>query len=209
MPTMSTRDQLEERGYSRVVVWSRGVQTDLFSPQPKNAYALPRPIWINVGRVSVEKNIEAFLKLDLPGSKVIIGDGPDLDRLASKYPGCHFLGYKFGASLASLLAGADVFVFPSKTDTFGLVMLEAMACGLPVAAYPVTGPVDVVRHGLTGALCNNLQTACKIALLLDRNACRNFAESRGWNRSTKQFLSHLVPQGAYIDLADDEFRVLG
>lgn len=191
VPTRSMRDQLEARGFENVVIWSRGVQTGTFRPEPRFQYDLPRPIWVNVGRVAVEKNIEAFLDLELPGSKVIIGDGPDKARLEAAYPDCHFLGYKFGDELSQLLAGADVFVFPSKTDTFGLVMLEAMACGLPVAAFPVTGPIDVVRHGVTGAMNIRLREACRSALTLDRDKCRTFAESRSWARATSEFVSHL------------------
>jgi glycosyltransferase involved in cell wall biosynthesis len=142
--------------------------------------------------MSVEKNLEEFLRLDLPGTKIVVGDGPDRARLERKYPDCWFSGYKFGAELSAYLAAADVFVFPSRTDTFGLVMLEAMACGLPVAALPVTGPVDVVRQGVTGALDDDLQRACLQALKIDREACRSFAESRNWRRSTEQFLSRLA-----------------
>lgn len=195
VPTRSIRKLLEDRGFNQVVTWSRGVQTDRFRPEPRFEYDLPRPIWVNVGRVAVEKNIEAFLDLDLPGSKVVVGDGPDKARLQASYPDCHFLGYQFGDELSQRLAGADVFVFPSKTDTFGLVMLEAMACGLPVAAYPVTGPIDVIRHGITGALNHCLRQACTSALALDRHQCRNFAESRSWARATSEFVSHLeVPR---------------
>jgi glycosyltransferase involved in cell wall biosynthesis len=128
----------------------------------------------------------------LPGSKVIIGDGPDRDRLAARHPDCHFVGYKFGEALASHIAGGNAFVFPSKTDTFGLVMLEAMACGLPVAALPVTGPIDVVRNGETGILDEDLASACHAALKLDGATCRQYAESRSWARSTEQFYSHLA-----------------
>lgn len=191
VPTRSIQTQLIERGFDNVVIWSRGVRVDEFTPNEPFSYDLPRPIWINVGRVSIEKNIEAFLELSLPGSKVIVGDGPDRERLSAKYPDCHFLGYKFGKDLASHLAGADVFVFPSRTDTFGLVMLEAMACGTPVAAFPVTGPVDVVRHGVTGSLHPQLNVACAAALSLNRTDCRVYAESRSWLRSTQQFVSHL------------------
>lgn len=192
VPTNSIRDQLEMRGFDNVVIWSRGVDTNVFTPLPKHDYTLPRPIWINMGRVAIEKNIEAFLDLDLPGSKVVIGDGPDLEKLRHSYPGVHFEGYRFGKDLANYVAGGDVFVFPSKTDTFGLVMLEAMSCGLPVAAYPVTGPIDVVRHGITGALNKDLNIACKDALTLDRTGCRVFAESRSWKRSAEQFVTHLT-----------------
>ncbi len=164
----------------------------VFNTGNSHDYELPRPIWVSVGRVSVEKNIEEFLNLRLPGSKVVIGDGPDRMRLKQAYPECYFPGYRFGADLAAHLAGADVFVFPSKTDTFGLVMLEAMACGIPVAALPVTGPIDVVQHRVTGVLNHDLEKACIEALRIDRQACRNHALGRSWSRATQQFLSQLV-----------------
>jgi glycosyltransferase involved in cell wall biosynthesis len=195
--TDSMQRLLEARGFEHVVRWSRGVDTQTFRMEPKVDYDLPRPIWINVGRVAVEKNIEQFLRLDLPGSKVIVGDGPDRARLEREFPDCHFPGYKFGAELAAYLAGADVFVFPSRTDTFGLVMLEAMACGLPVAALPVTGPTDVVTDGSTGALDEDLARACRLALQLDRETCRRHAESRSWQHSTEQFASWLAPLPAH------------
>ena len=194
VPTPSIQALLKSRGFTDVVIWSRGVLTDVFSPDEPVTYAFARPIWVYVGRVAVEKNIEEFLDLDLEGTKIIIGDGPDRERLSSAYPRCQFLGYRFGRELAQQLAGADVFVFPSRTDTFGIVMLEAMACGLPVAAFPVTGPVDVVLHGKTGILDNDLGKACREALKLDRGAARHYAESRTWQRSTRQFVSHLAPR---------------
>lgn len=194
VPTPGIQSLLESRRFDNVVIWSRGVKTDVFVPEPRQRYDLPRPIWVYLGRVAVEKNIEALLALDVPGSKVIIGDGPDREKLESQYPECHFAGYKFGADLARHLAGGDAFVFPSKTDTFGLVMLEAMACGLPVAALPVTGPIDVVLDGETGALDDNLATACARALTLDRTVCRRHAEGRSWTHSTHQFVRHLAPQ---------------
>ena len=194
VPTEGMRKTLLERGFEDVVIWSRGVLTDVFTPDEPLQYDLEGPIWVYVGRVAVEKNIEAFLALPIPGSKVIIGDGPDRKRLTAQYPDCHFLGYKFGEDLASHLAGADVFVFPSKTDTFGIVMLEAMACGLPVAAYPVTGPNDVVRLGVTGCLDTDLVAACSRALELDRRDCRDYAERRSWKRATQQFLKNLAPR---------------
>ena len=202
VPTQAIKALLESRGFSNVVIWSRGVNTELFRPDNPHRYDLPRPIWVYVGRVSVEKNIELLLGLDLPGSKVIIGDGPDRDRLAARHPDCHFLGYRFGEELASHIAGGDAFVFPSKTDTFGLVMLEAMACGLPVAALPVTGPIDVVRNGETGILDEDLASACHAALKLDGATCRQYAESRSWARSTEQFYSHLARTSPPADDAE-------
>ncbi len=190
--TNSIRNLLERRGFRNVVIWTRGVDTTVFTTGNAHDYDLPRPIWVSVGRVSVEKNIEEFLNLRLPGSKVVIGDGPDRLRLMHAYPECYFPGYRFGPELAAHLAGADVFVFPSKTDTFGLVMLEAMACGVPVAALPVTGPIDVVQHRLTGVLKHDLERACIEALQIDRQACRDHALSRSWSRATQQFLSQLV-----------------
>ena len=200
VPTPTIKGILEENGFMNVAVWSRGVDIETFTAGERFAYDLPRPIWINMGRVAVEKNIEQFLELDLPGSKVIVGDGPDRHKLEKQYPDCHFLGYRFGRELAAHLAGADVFVFPSRTDTFGLVMLEAMACGLPVAAYPVTGPVDVVRSGETGILDENLASACKRALTLDRQACIDFAAGRSWGQVTEQFLSRLETQDTGVEL---------
>jgi glycosyltransferase involved in cell wall biosynthesis len=167
-----------------------------FSPAPdgqKNFYpdSLPRPIWLNVGRVSIEKNIEAFLSLDLPGSKVVVGDGPHMQELKGKYPGVYFAGMRGGKDLADHYAGADVFVFPSVTDTFGLVLLEALASGIPVAAYPVTGPLDVVTDPRAGALDSDLQKACKQALLLSPADCLAFARTYSWRASAEQFLTNL------------------
>jgi glycosyltransferase involved in cell wall biosynthesis len=187
-------EKLEQRGFENVVIWSRGVDAKLFSPARRFDFELPRPIWIYMGRVSVEKNLEAFLDLELPGSKVIIGDGPDRKRLASRYADSHFLGYRFGEDLAAHLAGGDVFVFPSRTDTFGIVLLEAMACGLPVAALPVDGPVDVITSDEVGVLDEDLRSACLRALGLDRNRCRAYAEKRSWRRSTLQFENYLSPR---------------
>jgi glycosyltransferase involved in cell wall biosynthesis len=145
------------------------------------------------GRVAVEKNLDAFLRLEGPGSRVVVGDGPAAAALRARQPGVHFTGMLRGAGLASALAAADVLVFPSRTDTFGLVMLEAMACGVPVAAYPVTGPLDVVVDGVTGALDLDLERAVQRALQLDRAACRRHAETRSWRSATQQFLAALVP----------------
>ncbi|MEM1262316.1 MAG: glycosyltransferase family 1 protein [Pseudomonadota bacterium] len=189
-PTM--QQQLIKRGFTNIVTWTRGVDTQTFKPDAPYPYELPRPVWVYTGRVAVEKNIEAFLRLELPGSKVVIGDGPDREKLEAQYASAEFFGYRFGDELASLVAGADAFVFPSVTDTFGLVMLEAMACGVPVAAYPVVGPIDVVTPGVTGVLNDDLATACQAALELDRAACRRFAEGHSWRHSIGQFFSNLV-----------------
>jgi glycosyltransferase involved in cell wall biosynthesis len=191
-PTM--QKQLEARGFRNIVRWTRGVDVALFKPGPKSFLDLPRPIAMYVGRVAVEKNIEAFLQLDLPGTKVIVGEGPARSELEAKYPSARFVGYKYGEELAAHIAAADVFVFPSRTDTFGLVLLEAMACGLPVAAYPVIGPVDVVTNGVTGVLSEDLRAATLAALKLDPQACRAFALTHTWEAATRQFLSHLAPR---------------
>ena len=195
VPTKRIKDKLRSRGFKNVEIWSRGVDAETFSPDNSFYYELPGPIWIYMGRIAVEKSIEKFLELELPGSKVVIGDGPDRAKLQSQFSDAHFLGYKFGPELASHLAGGDVFVFPSRTDTFGLVLLEAMACGLPVAAYPVEGPIDVVRHGETGILSENLKQACAAARKLDRSACRRHAEARSWAKSTAQFENYLAVAG--------------
>ncbi len=192
VPTKSQQQRLQRKGFAHVAVWGRGVDTDIFHPDSSLDLDLPRPIYINVGRVSVEKNLHAFLALDLPGSKVIIGEGPDFDTLRAAYPDAHFLGPKYGADLAAHLAAADVFVFPSRTDTFGLVLLEAMACGLPIAAYPVTGPIDIIQAGTTGILDDNLAHAVHAALQLDRSACVNYAQQHSWAKCTATFANYLV-----------------
>jgi glycosyltransferase involved in cell wall biosynthesis len=187
---------LESRGFRNIVRWTRGVDVGLFKPRDKKYLDLPRPIAMYVGRVAVEKNIEAFLKLDLPGTKVVVGDGPARAELEKKYPAAKFVGYKYGEELASHVAASDVFVFPSRTDTFGLVLLEAMACGVPVAAYPVTGPIDVVTQGVTGELNEDLRAAALAALKLDPQQCRAYALANTWENATRQFLSQLAPRAA-------------
>ncbi|HEY5759607.1 MAG TPA: glycosyltransferase family 1 protein [Steroidobacter sp.] len=193
---------LESRGFKNIVRWTRGVDVSLFKPRDKKFLDFPRPIATYVGRVAVEKNIEAFLKLDLPGTKLVVGDGPARAELESKYPNAKFVGFKYGEELASHVAASDVFVFPSRTDTFGLVLLEAMACGVPVAAYPVTGPIDVVTQGVTGALNEDLRVAALSALKLDANQCRAYALANTWETATRQFLSHLAPRAEMARVAE-------
>lgn len=191
--TRTQRQELADRGFRHLEVWPGAVDTVLFSPRGKGALQLPRPISLFMGRVAVEKGLPDFLKLELPGSKVVIGGGPDRYKLQRRYPDAHFLGPKFGTELSALLSAADVFVFPSRTDTFGLVMLEAMACGVPVAAFPVPGPLDVVQDGATGALHGDLKKAIFKALTLDGAAGVEFAREHSWSRSTDRFLSFQVP----------------
>jgi glycosyltransferase involved in cell wall biosynthesis len=193
--TQSLRDELATRGFRNIRSWSRGVDLDLFKPFPREVWTVPGPIFLYVGRVSVEKNIVAFLNLDLPGSKVVVGSGPQLAALRRAYPKVLFTGPRYGESLARAYAGADVFVFPSLTDTFGLVILEALACGTPVAAFPVTGPKDVLADadGRIGAVNADLRVAALEALGGDRTACRAHAERYSWRACAETFLSHLVP----------------
>jgi glycosyltransferase involved in cell wall biosynthesis len=187
--------ELTDRGFSRVRLWPRGVDTETFAPRPARALDLPRPIFLSVGRVAPEKNLDAFLSLDLPGSKVVVGDGPQLDELRARYPRAIFLGGRSPEELAELYSAADVFVFPSHTDTFGLVMLEALACGLPVAAFPVRGPLDVIGelNGEVGILDGDLRTACLGALSLSRETCRAFAQEMTWEASARHFLANVQP----------------
>jgi glycosyltransferase involved in cell wall biosynthesis len=190
-PSMQRR--LAAHGFQNLVRWTRGVDVDLFRPGPKELWKLPRPISLYFGRVAVEKDLPAFLSLSLPGTQVVIGDGPARAELERRFPRAHFTGYKHGEDLVRHVAAADVCVFPSRTDTFGLVLLEAMACGLPVAAYPVTGPIDVVRPGLTGALDEDLRVAVLRALQLDPAACRAWALQHSWAAATRQFRAQLAP----------------
>jgi glycosyltransferase involved in cell wall biosynthesis len=189
--TPALASELRERGFRNVVLWPRGVDAALFHPRAGADLGLPRPIFLSVGRVAVEKNLEAFLSLDLPGSKVVVGDGPQRLELEQKYPDVKFLGEKKGADLTAHLAAADVFVFPSLTDTFGVVQLEALACGTPVAAFPVTGPIDVISDHPIGALDNDLRAACLRALTMSRETCRQFALERSWENSARQFIGNL------------------
>jgi len=190
--TASLRQELSERGFTKLRSWTRGVDTDLFTPDNPAQLGLPKPVFMTVGRVAVEKNLEAFLSLDLPGSKVVIGEGPQKAKLERKYPNAVFLGEKTGRDLSSHVAAADVFVFPSLTDTFGVVQLEALACGTPVAAFPVTGPLDVIADRPIGALDHDLRAAALRALTMSRDACRDFALTHSWESCARQFLGHLA-----------------
>jgi len=191
--TPSVRQELEKRGFQHLVDWSRGVDLNLFKPRDKAFLDLPRPVFLYVGRVAVEKNIESFLKLSLPGSKCVVGAGPLLQTLQQQYPEVHFRGEQQGEELARYFAAADVFVFPSLTDTFGLVLLEALAAGVPVAAFPVTGPRDVIASPEVGALDTDLAQAAQRALTLDPASCRAYALNYSWAACTQQFLENLVP----------------
>jgi 1,2-diacylglycerol 3-alpha-glucosyltransferase/glucuronosyltransferase len=194
-PTEVVKRDLESYGFRNVVTWSRGVDLDIFKPQRSDRLKSTPPIFLCVGRVAVEKNIEAFLELKLPGSKWVAGAGPALKRIQAKYPDVNYLGVLSQHELAQVYASADVFVFPSKTDTFGLVLLEAMACGLPVAAYPVTGPLDVIGGSKTaGVMHADLRTACLEALKLRREDAVAHARTFSWRAATEQFLGHLHPR---------------
>jgi glycosyltransferase involved in cell wall biosynthesis len=193
--TPSMRDELTRHGFRNISPWSRGVDTEMFRPGMEPVYeGLERPIWVNVGRVAVEKNIENFVKLDLPGTKVVVGDGPAREELQRKYPEVKFLGAKYGDELARYYSDADVFVFPSLTDTFGLVILEAMATGTPVAAFPAPGPIDIIPGSNAGAVNDDLRTACLEALKCDRKAVRAYAEKFSWRASAEEFVKNLQPQ---------------
>jgi glycosyltransferase involved in cell wall biosynthesis len=199
--TERLRYELAAKGFRNLVLWSRGVDTELFRPREPGFLADPRPISMYVGRVAIEKSVEDFLRLDLPGTKFVVGAGPDLAMLRGKYPQVRFMGFKFGEELARHVAAADVFVFPSRTDTFGLVLIEALACGVPIAAYPVAGPADIVRDGETGFLSEDLRQAALDAAALDRETCRAAALDYTWEACTRQFLKHIEaarPVGAVV-----------
>lgn len=205
-PTRVVIEDLQERGIQNLALWSRGVDLQLFHPGSRDKLQTRRPIFVYVGRVAVEKNVEAFLALDLPGSKWVCGDGPAAAQLKAKYAGAdiNWLGVLNQQELAEVYNAADVFVFPSKTDTFGLVLLEAMACGCPVAAYPVTGPIDVIGPHGPGALRDDLKEACLAALDIDRAEVRRHAERYSWAAASRQFLSHLHP---FTPHAQEELRL--
>ncbi|WP_185984083.1 glycosyltransferase family 4 protein [Aureimonas mangrovi] len=197
--TKTLETQLAEAGFANIRSWGRAVDTRFFRPMREEAgfdkdfLGLPGPIFLYLGRVSKEKNLEAFLDLDLPGSKVIVGDGPAAPALQKAYPQAHFLGYRTGEDLARHLSAADVFVFPSRFETFGLVVLEALACGTPVAAFPVPGPLDILGDSPVGVLGEDLRAGALAALRIDRAACRRFAEGFSWEACTREFEGNLVP----------------
>ena len=201
VPTPEIHGRLARHGFRNLAFWSRGVDTELFAPAGGRNRDRRRPVFLYAGRVAIEKNIEAFLRLDLPGTKWVVGDGPARRKLEAAYPDAAFLGMKHGTDLADCYRHADVMVFPSRTDTFGLVLIEAMACGTPVAAYPVTGPIDVVRNGVSGVLDEDLHAAAIAALSVDRDVVRNCALRFSWAEATRQFLASLAaqPPAAAID----------
>src|SRR4029077_1537292 len=202
--TQSVENELHKRGFHNLVRWRRGVDTELFRPRSKEFLQLPRPIAAYVGRLAVEKNVDAFLQMPWRGSKIVIGDGPERARLEARYREAVYAGFRYGEDLAGHLAAADVLVFPSRTDTFGLVNLEAMACGVPVAAFPITGPIDVVEDGVTGALDEDLAAAAPRPLPVNPQACRARALSSGWDICSRAFENNLV---ACRDLAAGQLRV--
>jgi glycosyltransferase involved in cell wall biosynthesis len=192
-PTASVERELREHGIGNVARWTRGVDLEVFHPRDPLIGDAPRPVFLYVGRVSVEKNIEGFLALDLPGTKIVAGVGPALERLKRRFPEVRFVGVLAREDLARLYSAADVFVFASKTDTFGLVMLEALACGTPVAALPVQGPIDVVGGSGVAVLGEDLRKAALLALRIDRAQCRAFAEAHSWRAATDQFIALQCP----------------
>lgn len=203
--TQTLENELGQRGFRNIRRWGRAVDTELFHPCrgeegfDADFLGLPRPLFLYLGRVSDEKNLPAFLGLDLPGSKVVVGDGPANAKLKAAYPDAHFLGYRHGADLARHLSAADVFVFPSRFETFGLVVLEALACGTPVAALPVPGPRDIVGGTPHAVLSEDLRAAALAALSIDREGCRRFAEGFSWETCSREFEANLVaiPQSAW------------
>ena len=190
-PTPTIGADLTRRGFARVRLWTRGVNHALFRPRSKRTLDLPRPIFLSVGRVAVEKNLKALLDLDLPGSTVVVGDGPARASLQRRYPRAHFLGAMEGEALADVYASADAFVFTSRTDTFGIVLIEALASGLPVAAFPAPGPLDVIGHDGPGVLDEDLRAACLKALTISREAAREHSLRFTWKESARQFLDNI------------------
>jgi glycosyltransferase involved in cell wall biosynthesis len=215
VPNDALSGELRQAGFLRTRPWGRGVDGERFRPGARDRLNLPRPILLYVGRVAPEKNLHPFLQMDHPGSRVVVGDGPELARLKARYPHVHWLGRQAHASLPSYYDAADVFVFPSRTDTFGLVMLEAMACGCPVAAFPETGPRNVVTPGLSGVLDQDLACAVRGALRLDRQRVRAEALTRSWRKSAEDLAAAFVPavianpRAAHTDTAARARRPIG
>jgi glycosyltransferase involved in cell wall biosynthesis len=191
--TAALAEELARKGFRNLALWPRGVDTGLFRPRDKGFLAAPRPVFLYAGRVAVEKNLKAFLDLDLPGTRYVVGDGPQRRELERDYPAVRFTGYQKGEDLARHLAAADALVFPSLTDTYGLVMLEALASGVPVAAFPVPGPLDVIRDPKAGVLDFDLRQAALRALTLDPLDCRRYAEAFSWREATRRFVENLAP----------------
>ena len=190
--TDSMKHELEEKGFENLTIWTRGVDQNLFNPNKRTKKSVI-PTYLYVGRISVEKNIETFLNIETFGKKVVVGDGPQLKELKQKYKTVEFVGAKQGIELAEYYANADVFVFPSKSDTFGVVMIEALASGLPIAAYPVTGPIDIVKNGYNGILSDDLKYALDFCLYVSKNDCRESVKDYTWKKCAEIFFNHLVP----------------
>jgi glycosyltransferase involved in cell wall biosynthesis len=189
--TPSMKKLLQDKGFDNLTIWGRGVDTDLFKPYPKE-HNFKEPVFLSVGRLSKEKNIPAFLNLKLPGTKVVVGSGPIEEELKRDFPDVVFLGAKHGEELAKAYSQADVFVFPSKTDTYGLVIGESLGCGVPVAAYPAPGPIDIIQNGITGIINDDLEFACLEALKLNSKDCIEFARNNSWEKATEQFINNLI-----------------
>jgi len=198
--TGSLMEELRSKGFRRLSMWSRGVDTEIFRPQARDALPFQRPIFLYVGRLAIEKNLDGFLALDLPGSKVVVGDGPARSHLQRTFPAAHFLGAKPHEELARIYSSADTFVFPSKTDTFGMVLIEALACGLPFAAFPVQGPKDVLAGSDAGCLDWDLRSACLAALNIPRSAAREHALKFSWDFSARQFIQNIAKVHAFESL---------
>lgn len=186
--TERLREEFAGWDLQRLQLWRKGVDTRLFRPDETRPRPV-RPVFLYVGRIAPEKNLQAFLDLELPGEKRVVGDGPQREALQQRYPLVRFLGYRHGQALAEAYQDASVLVFPSRTDTYGLVMLEALACGTPVAAFPVAGPLDVLQQGLSGVMAEDLHAACMDALELDRKRCAELAAAQSWRASALEFLA--------------------